>query len=63
MSEVFPIPQPSSNRQIYSPNYGTVQSAKMIADRFTGQSRGFTFVEMVTSEEAQKAIASLHGTD
>jgi len=43
--------------------YGTVQSAKVIADRFTGQSRGFAFVEMATSEEAQKAIAGLHGTE
>lgn len=43
--------------------HGTVQSAKVIADRFTGQSRGFAFVEMATSEEAQKAIAALHGTE
>jgi len=43
--------------------HGTVQSAKMIMDRFTGQSRGFAFVEMATSEEAQKAIAALHGTE
>ncbi len=43
--------------------HGVVQSAKVITDRFTGQSRGFGFVEMSTDEEAQKAIASLHGTD
>lgn len=43
--------------------HGTVQSAKVITDRFTGQSRGFAFVEMATSEEAQKAIAALHGTE
>ncbi len=42
--------------------HGTVQSAKVIADRYTGQSRGFGFVEMATSEEAQKAIAALNGT-
>lgn len=41
--------------------YGTVQSAKVITDRYTGQSRGFGFVEMSTSEEAQKAIAALNG--
>jgi len=35
----------------------------VITDRFTGQSRGFAFVEMATSEEAQKAIAALHGTE
>ncbi len=42
--------------------HGTVQSAKVISDRYTGQSRGFGFVEMATSEEAQKAIAALNGT-
>jgi len=43
--------------------YGTVQSAKVITDRFSGQSRGLAFVEVATSEEAQKAIAELHGTE
>ena len=43
--------------------HGTVQSAKVMTDRFTGQSRGFAFVEMATSDEAQKAIAALHGTE
>lgn len=42
--------------------HGTVQSAKVISDRYTGQSRGFGFVEMATGEEAQKAIAALNGT-
>ena len=42
--------------------YGTVTSAKVITDKFTGQSRGFGFVEMSTSDEAQKAIAGLNGT-
>ena len=42
--------------------YGTVTSAKVITDRYTGQSRGFGFVEMATSEEAQKAISALNGT-
>jgi cold-inducible RNA-binding protein len=43
--------------------HGAVQSVKVITDRFTGQSRGFAFVEMATSEEAQKAIAALHGSE
>ena len=34
----------------------------MISDKFTGQSRGFGFVEMSSSGEAQKAIDSLNGT-
>ncbi|MBW8065470.1 MAG: RNA-binding protein [Nitrospira sp.] len=41
--------------------HGSVQSAKVITDRYTGQSRGFGFVEMATSEEAQKAITALNG--
>ena len=42
--------------------HGTVQSAKVISDKFTGQSRGFGFVEMGSSDEAQKAIAALNGS-
>ena len=41
---------------------GTVQSAKVIKDRDSDRSRGFGFVEMSTQEEAEKAIASLNGT-
>ena len=41
---------------------GSVSSAKVITDKFTGQSRGFGFVEMSTTEEAQKAISALNGT-
>ena len=41
---------------------GAVSSAKVIADRYTGQSRGFGFVEMTTSEEVKKAISALNGT-
>ncbi len=48
--------------QLFSP-HGTVQSAKVITDRYTGQSRGFGFVEMATGEEAQKAITALNGTE
>jgi len=42
--------------------HGTVASANVISDKFTGQSRGFGFVEMGSSSEAQKAIESLNGT-
>lgn len=42
---------------------GTVESATVIIDKFSGQSRGFGFVEMATSEEAQKAIAQLNGQE
>ncbi len=43
--------------------YGTVESAKVITDKFTGQSRGFGFVEMGSGGEAQRAIQALNGTD
>jgi RNA recognition motif-containing protein len=42
--------------------HGTVESAKVIADKFTGQSRGFGFVELSSGGEAQKAIEALNGT-
>jgi len=42
--------------------HGTVESARVIADKFTGQSRGFGFVEMSTPEEAKAAIDALNGS-
>lgn len=42
--------------------HGTVESARIITDKFTGQSRGFGFVEMSSSEEAQTAISAVNGT-
>jgi RNA recognition motif-containing protein len=43
--------------------HGTVESAKVITDRDTGQSRGFGFVDMGSGGEAQRAIQALNGTD
>ena len=43
--------------------HGTVQSAEVIADRDTGRSKGFGFVEMSTEAEAQAAIAAMNGAD
>ena len=40
---------------------GTVESATVITDRYSGQSRGFGFVEMATNEDAQKAVSMLNG--
>ena len=40
---------------------GTVVSATVLTDKFTGKSRGLGFVEMSSDEEAQKAIAELNG--
>lgn len=42
---------------------GTVLNCNLITDKFTGKSRGFAFVEMSTQDEANKAIAELHGQD
>jgi cold-inducible RNA-binding protein len=40
---------------------GVVESATVVADRDTGQSRGFGFVEMATAEEAQQAVTRFNG--
>ncbi len=42
--------------------HGTVESAQVITDKYTSQSRGFGFVEMSTQAEAEKAIQALNGT-
>lgn len=43
--------------------YGEIDSAKIITDKFTQRSRGFGFVEMKDDEAARKAINELNGTD
>lgn len=40
--------------------HGTVSSASVILDKFTGKSRGFGFVEMPNREEALAAISALN---
>ena len=42
---------------------GTVESASIIEDRDTGQSKGFAFVEMSTDEEAKSAIEQFNGKE
>ena len=43
--------------------YGTVDKAAIIKDRETGRSRGFGFVEMPDSDEAQAAIEGMNGNE
>lgn len=42
---------------------GNVTQATVITDKFSGRSKGFGFVEFDSAEGAEKAIATLHGTD
>jgi RNA recognition motif-containing protein len=41
--------------------FGQVASVSIIKDKFSGESRGFGFVEMPSREEAQAALAGLNG--
>ena len=42
---------------------GSVVSARIITDKFSGQSKGFGFVEMGSTEEAERATAALNGAE
>jgi len=44
-------------------SFGEVTSARVIKDKYTGQSRGFGFVEMPGQSQAQTAIKSLNGKE
>lgn len=59
------IPRESSEdavRQAFAA-YGEVSTITLIKDRFSGESRGFGFVEMPNNDEAQNAINELNGKD
>jgi len=43
--------------------FGKVESVTLIKDKFSGESRGFGFVEMPAKAEAQSAIAGLNGKE
>jgi RNA recognition motif-containing protein len=42
---------------------GKVENAAVVVDKFSGQSRGFGFVQMADANEAARAISELNGTD
>ena len=44
-------------------SFGQVTSARIIKDKYSGQSRGFGFVEMLEKAQAQTAIQSLNGKE
>jgi RNA recognition motif-containing protein len=50
----------SNLRQMFEA-FGAVENVKIIKDRFSGQSKGFGFVEMPSNSEADKAIKALNG--
>src|ERR671922_1901911 len=43
--------------------FGAVASVSIITDQYSGQSKGFGFVEMPSASEAQAAITGLHGKE
>ncbi len=47
-------------KEIFS-EFGEVESVNVIMDKFSGQSKGFGFVEMPDNSEADKAIKALNG--
>lgn len=47
--------------EIFAP-FGTVESAKVITDKYSGQSRGFGFVDMCSQAEAEACINALNNT-
>ena len=49
-------------RETFS-RFGDVSQVNLIADKFTGESKGFGFVEMDTNSQADAAIKGLNGTD
>ncbi|MCI0684502.1 MAG: RNA-binding protein [Gemmataceae bacterium] len=52
----------SALQHMFEP-FGSVVSAQVIMDRDTGRSKGFGFVEMGSDQEAQAAIAGMHGKE
>jgi RNA recognition motif-containing protein len=51
-----------SIRSLFEP-HGAVERVKLVTDRDTGRSRGFAFVEMTDSSEADRAIEALNGEE
>lgn len=59
----LPFGTTDQESQDHFSSHGTRTSAKVMAGRFTGRSRGFGLVEMSTQEEAEQVSNPLHRTD
>ena len=59
----FPYEVTNSQLEELFAKAGTVESANVITDKFSGRSKGFGFVEMSTDEEAKKAIEMFNNSD
>lgn len=44
-------------------SHGAVERVSLVTDRETGRSRGFAFIEMTNSDDADRAISALNGAD
>ena len=58
----FPYTVTSSELEELFSKYGKITSCVVITDKYSGQSKGFGFVEMEKDEDADKAIKELAGT-
>ena len=56
------LPYSTTEEQLNSAfsEFGTVTTVKIITDKYTGQAKGFAFVEMADNNEANKAITALN---
>jgi RNA recognition motif-containing protein len=59
----LPFTATSADLETLFAEAGTCESASVVTDRDTGRSRGFGFVQMSSSSEADRAISSLNGRD
>ncbi|MFH1561439.1 MAG: RNA-binding protein [Patescibacteria group bacterium] len=59
----FPYSVTSAQLEEAFAKFGKVSSCDLIIDRYTGQSKGFAFIEMEDDAAAEAAIAALNNTD
>jgi RNA recognition motif-containing protein len=58
------LPYSATEEQVESlfSQYGQITEVHVVTDRYTGQAKGFAFVEMANDDEAMQAIAQLNGS-